>query len=132
MKDIIFVEPGMDLGVANSQIPRAANILSVQLGALEYEPTFGIDKRYWLSSPWLFQNESFKSYLVQRLADYQINLSQVLETFYDLFLKYTFFVVQDFDPANRFTTQDIIDNVLTDADGDYFVDADGSPITDAF
>lgn len=130
MKDIIYLEDGNDLGVANSVIPRAANILSVQLGELEYEPEFGVDKRYFIQNTLLFQNESFKAYLIQRLSEFQINVAEVLETLQALFLKYTFFISQEFDPANQFTPQEILDNVLTDADGEYLTDADGEPLTD--
>lgn len=130
MRDIVNVQNGMDLGVASSDLPKAANVLSVQLGDLEYQPDFGVDKRYFLERPEAFQNESFKAYLVQRLAEAQINVNEVLETVETLFRKYTFYVRQDFDPANRFTQNEIIDNVLTDADGEYLLDADGSPLTD--
>jgi hypothetical protein len=130
VKDIISIQIGSDLGVANSVIPRASNILDVQLGELEYEPTFGIDKRYFLMQPTLFQNDSFKTYLISRLADYQINVTQVMEAFLSLFAKYTFFINQAFDPFNRISNQEIIDNALADADGEYLTDADGEILID--
>lgn len=132
MKDIFSVEDSMDLVVAESSIPRAANVLSVQLGDLEYAADFGVDKKYFLASPFLFQTESFKAYLVQRLADYQINVASVMDTFLTLMRKLTFFIPEEIDPAIRFTNEEIIDNVLTDADGAYLTDADGGYLTDAF
>lgn len=128
MKDIVRVESGSDLGVANSVIPRAANILSVQLGELEYEPEFGVDKKYFLQNGFVFQNQSFKTYLIQRLSAFQINVAEVLETLQTLFLQYTFFIKQEFDPANQFSEQEILDNVLTDADGSPLLDANGEPL----
>ncbi len=92
MLDIIEVADGKDLGVADSIVPKAANLLSVQLGALEYAPNFGVDLRYFLENPVRFQNESFKAYLIQRLTENQISVSEVLETLEALFEKYTFFV----------------------------------------
>ncbi len=59
MTDIVSI--GADIGLYDSQSPRAANILSVQLGALEYAPTLGIDLAYFLQEDFRFQNESFKS-----------------------------------------------------------------------
>lgn len=132
MKDVIYAESGADLGVANSVIPKAANILSVQIGSLDYAPEFGVDKRYFLETPVLFQNESLKAHFVERLSFYQINVGQVVETFREFLLKYTFKVNQEFDPFNRFTARQIAANVLTDADGVILTDADGAPLLDVF
>lgn len=79
MIDIISMENGKDLGIQNSDAPRAANILSVQLGSLEYEPTLGIDLAYFLSEDFQFQNESFMSYLIEVLANNSLNVSSVIE-----------------------------------------------------
>lgn len=79
MIDIVFMADGKDLGVQNSDAPRAANILSVQLGSLEYEPEMGIDLAYFLSEDFQFQNESFMSYLIEVLANNSLNVSSVVE-----------------------------------------------------
>ena len=88
MIDIVSV--GEDIGVFDAQTSRAANILSVQVGSLEYAPDLGVDLKYFLSEDFVFQNESFRSYLVQVLANFGINDSSVSETIDDLFLRYSF------------------------------------------
>jgi hypothetical protein len=92
MIDIISAEDGLDLGVSDSIVPKAGNVLSVQLGTLEYAPDFGVDLRYFLTSDLQYQNESFKSYLIQRLTESQVNVSSVLESFETLFENLTFYV----------------------------------------
>jgi hypothetical protein len=88
MTDIVSV--GSDLGLFDTDTARAANILSVQKGSLAYEPEMGIDLKYFLSPDFRFQNESFKSYLVQVLASYSINVSSVVETIEALAQNYAF------------------------------------------
>lgn len=75
MTDIVGI--GEDLMIQTSQVPRAANLLQTQIGALEYAPDFGIDLRYFLDNPIQFQTESFKAYLVERLANYGINVAEI-------------------------------------------------------
>lgn len=91
MIDIIEVSAGPlgDINLYDTQTCRAANILSVQLGDLEYAQAMGIDLRYFLSENVKFQNESFKSYLVEVLANNGINVTSVLETLENLFSQYT-------------------------------------------
>jgi hypothetical protein len=88
MIDIIGV--GTDLELFDTQTEKGKNILSVQLGALEYAPDFGIDLKYFLSEDFKFQNESFKSYLVQVLANNGINVATVLDTVQNLAHEYEF------------------------------------------
>lgn len=83
-------EPGLDSGTYDTQNYRAANILAVQLGALEYAQDLGIDLRYFLSENFKFQNESFKSYCVEVLANQGINVSEVLESKDKLFSQFEF------------------------------------------
>lgn len=83
MIDIVSV--GNDIGLANTNTERAGNILSVQLGSLEYLPLFGIDLAYFLSEDFRFQNESFRSYLIETLANNGINVSSVTEAVDKLF-----------------------------------------------
>jgi hypothetical protein len=92
MKDIIEIKSGEDLKVFDSIVAKAGNVLSVQLGSLEYAPEFGVDFKFFLESEFKFQNESFKAYLVQRLAENQINVSEVIQTVDLLFQKYTYSV----------------------------------------
>lgn len=98
MIDIVGIGEGegADLRMFNAQTSKAANVLSVQLGSLEYEPTFGIDLEFFIQEDFQFQNESFKSYLVQRLSESHVNVNQVLDVLYGLFEKLTF-VVGDSD-----------------------------------
>jgi len=88
MIDITSV--GTDIGLNNTDNFRAKNILSVQVGNLEYAPDLGIDLAYFLSEDFKFQNESFKAYLVQVLANNAINVASVLDTVNNLFEQYTF------------------------------------------
>ena len=92
MKDIIEAQNGKDLNVIDSIVAKAGNVLSVQLGNLEYSQEFGVDLRFFLESEFQFQNESFKAYLVQRLTESQVNVSQVIYLVSTFFEKYTFMV----------------------------------------
>ncbi len=93
MTDIISISD--DLGMFDSQIARAANILSVQVGSLTYAPLLGIDLKYFLSENYRFQNESFKAYLIDRLANNSINVSSVIESLENLYAQYTFKILAD-------------------------------------
>lgn len=88
MIDILTANQGQDLGVLDTQAPRATNILSVQLGSLEYAPALGIDLDYFLSPDFNFQNATFKAYLIDVLATNGINVESVKETVLSLYSKY--------------------------------------------
>lgn len=90
MLDITRIEDGLDLGFGDTATVKAANVLSVQLGALEYAPTFGADFRFFLQSDFQFQNESFKAYLIERLTQHQINVGSVTEVLESLVARYVF------------------------------------------
>lgn len=90
MKDITSLTQGLDMGILDAQTPKAGNILSIQIGSLEYAPELGIDLKYFLSEDFQFQNASFKSYLVQVLAENGINVATVVDTVENLFREYTF------------------------------------------
>ncbi len=90
MTDIVSANPGQDIGVFDTLTTKAANILSVQLGALEYAQGLGIDLEYFLSPDFKFQNSSFKAYLVQILSNNGINVSSVVDEIDRLFATYTF------------------------------------------
>lgn len=89
MIDIVgFDSKGMQ--VYDTQTERAANILSVQLGSLEYAQDLGIDLRYFMAEKIRFQDESFKAYLVQALAQRGINVASLAEEQFDVFSNYNF------------------------------------------
>lgn len=98
MIDIVGIGEGAggDIRVYDAQTSKAANVLGVQLGNLEYAPDFGIDLEFFLQEDFQFQNDSFKSYLIQRLAEHHVNVNQVIEEFEALFERLTF-VVGDAD-----------------------------------
>lgn len=91
MIDIIGIGGG-DLVLANSLVPKATNLLQVQIGSLEYASDFGIDLEFFLDPDFQFQNESFKSYLIQRLSENHVNVNQVTDLLQQFFLKWTFVV----------------------------------------
>lgn len=90
MIDIVGQVEGGDLSIYNAQTERAKNILSVQIGSLEYEPTMGIDLVFWLNQDFRFANESFQSYLIQVLASWGINSASFTESIESLSRQYTF------------------------------------------
>lgn len=90
MIDIISTTNGLDIGVYDTNTTKAANVLSVQLGALEYAPDLGIDLNYFLSEDFRFQNDSFKSYCVNILAQNGINVTEVLDETQSLFSDFIF------------------------------------------
>ena len=85
MIDIVRLADGEDIGLYDTEVERAKNVLSIQIDSLEYIPDFGIDLKYFLSEDFEFQNESFKSYCIQRLASYSINVTSVVEEINSLF-----------------------------------------------
>lgn len=96
MIDITSITGG-DLVLVDTQVSKAGNVLRAQIGDLEYAPDFGIDLRFFLDPDFQFQNESFKSYLIQRLAEHNVSVAQVLETLETFYLKFTFEVGQQQD-----------------------------------
>lgn len=88
MIDIVSV--GVEIGVLDTQTPKAANVLSVQLGALEYARLLGVDVKYFLSEEFKVQNESFKAYLIEVLANNGVSVTSVLDVLELLFARYTF------------------------------------------
>lgn len=89
MIDIIGIKDG-DIDLFSTDTGRAANILSVQLGSLEYAPELGIDLTYFLAEEFRVQNESFKAYLVEVLARNGINVVSIVETVESLAERYNF------------------------------------------
>lgn len=97
MRDITSISS--DLQIYDAQVPKAANVLEVQLGDLEYAPDFGIDLKFFIDPDLQFQNSSFKSYLIQRLAEHHVNVNEFLEQLDRFVLNYTI-VVGDAEAAN--------------------------------
>ncbi len=89
MIDITSVTDG-DLKLIDTQVAKGANVLQIQLGNLEYAPEFGVDLDFFLDPNFQFQNETFKAYLIQRLAEHHVNVSQCLEVLDRFVLNYTF------------------------------------------
>lgn len=102
MIDIVSI--GNDMGFFDTVTVRAANILSVQIGALEYAPDLGIDLRYFLDEQFQFQNESFKAYLIQILSNYSINVTEVVDVLDRLSETYQFSVA-DVDQVGSFVAR---------------------------
>ncbi len=90
MIDITIVEQGKDMQIYDTQVGRAANILSVQIGDLEYAQALGIDLRYFLAEDFKFENSSFRAYLVETLANWGVNVSSVTTVIEALYNRYLF------------------------------------------
>lgn len=89
---IDIVSFSTDLGVADAESPKGGNVLSIQLGSLEYAPDFGIDLDFFLDPDYQFQNSSFRAYLIQRLAEHHLNVTGFIESLERFYLQYTFAV----------------------------------------
>lgn len=76
MNDIASI--GTDISIYDTSIKKAENVLDTQLGSLVYATDFGIDKRYFLQEGFQFQNESFRAYCLQRLAESGIDVLSVM------------------------------------------------------
>ncbi len=100
MIDIVGIGQGAggDLRTFDAQTSKAANVLGVQIGSLEYAPTFGIDLEFFIQEDFQFQNESFKAYLIQRLAESNVNVNTVVDSVENLYRELTF-VVGDSDKS---------------------------------
>jgi hypothetical protein len=78
--DIMEIPDGGDMVVRPSAVAKAGNVLAVQVKELEYAPEFGIDKKYFFSSEFQFQDESFRAYLMNRLMQHGVDVYQVVTT----------------------------------------------------
>jgi hypothetical protein len=92
MIDIIELQDGEDMIMRDSVVAKAGNVLSIQIGSLEYSSEFGVDLNYFMQSDFQFQNESFQAYCVTRLTESQVNVSDVITSVEALLEKYTYFV----------------------------------------
>ncbi len=92
MIDIVELEDGEDMVVFDSIVSKAGNVLSIQLGDLEYSDEFGVDLEFFLTSEFQIQNASFQAYLVQRLTEHQVNVAKVLPTLETLMSNVEYYV----------------------------------------
>lgn len=92
LRDIVSWETGKDLGIQQTEAPRAGNILATQLASLEYATDFGIDLRYFLETEFQIQNISFQAYCVQRLLELRVNVVNVIDQVNNLFTTSTFLI----------------------------------------
>lgn len=91
MIDIFVSETGGDLKTYNTQVEKAKNVLDVQLGSLEYAKELGIDLEYFfINEEFVFQNESFRAHMIERLSANMVNSSSVLTLIEKLYNEYTF------------------------------------------
>lgn len=88
MIDIVRIDT--DMGFYDTQTTRAKNILSTQLGSLVYAPDLGINLKFFLSEEFSFQTDSFKSYLIQVLANNSINVQTIDEVITNLYQVFGF------------------------------------------
>lgn len=92
---IDIVEVTTDAVMVDTQTAKATNLMSVQVGSLEYAPTFGIDLKYFLQDGIKFQNDSFQAYLVEALANKGINVASLVTQINALFEEYNFNLAQE-------------------------------------
>lgn len=90
LTDFIAAPLGEDIVLRNSAVKKAGNIVQTQLASLEYAPGFGIDLEFFLLSEISFQNESFRTYVIERLTYHQVNVVEVLEVLEEFMAKVTF------------------------------------------
>ena len=55
IKDIQYDQQKNDLVIVSSELPRAANLIDVQLGQLYYRPDWGVDLEYFLNPDYEIQ-----------------------------------------------------------------------------
>lgn len=89
MLDLINMVNGEDLHIQHNVAMKAGNIIGTQLGSLDFKLDFGSDLKYFLTEDLKFQTESFNSYLVSRLSEYQVQVNEavsLIDTFSNKFL----------------------------------------------
>lgn len=87
MMDIVGfqeVNGQLDMVFYDSNVPKAVNVVSTQIGSLSFAPNFGIDLQFFLNETFEIQTEAFKSYCVQRLIESNVDVSSVTEVINDL------------------------------------------------
>lgn len=87
MFDIIEIRDEADLGIADTVVPRAANLISTQINSIDYWYDWGVDLKFFVFSDLQIQRASFKAHLIERMAYYQINVNSIIEEFDSLFMR---------------------------------------------
>lgn len=81
----IYLDNNGNLQVANTDVFKAENILSIQIGTLYYAQTLGIDLARFIDSDVAIQPETFRAYTIQELTRQGVQLETV-ETATDNFI----------------------------------------------
>lgn len=84
----IFVNGTGDLTFIKTDLGRASNLLSTQVGNVLYLNNFGIDLEFFLGDEFTFQNETFKAYLISKLSEASINVFEFKDVIKDFFNEY--------------------------------------------
>ena len=91
----IYNEISQDIEAADTITEKAKNLFETQIRALEYAQAFGIDLDFFLQEDILFLNESFKAYLLQRLAENSIDVTSLVEVSEAFVKRYSFYLTQN-------------------------------------
>lgn len=73
-KDVRYNSTLNDLDFLVSELPRAENLITTQLGDLQYQPDWGVDLAYFLDPDYTIQAEAFEAYLLQRIGFWGMNV----------------------------------------------------------
>ena len=74
IKDVHYNEKKNDLEFFASELPRAENLITTQLGDLFYQTDWGVDLAYFLNPDYTIQAEAFESYLLQKMGFWGMNV----------------------------------------------------------
>lgn len=78
IKDVHYSSLHNDLEFVASELPRAENLITTQLGDLVYQPDWGVDLAYFLNPNYTIQAEAFESYLLQRIGFWGMNVLEFI------------------------------------------------------
>ena len=67
-----------DLEFVASELLRAENLITTQLGDLVYQPDWGVDLAYFVNPNYTIQAEAFESYLLQRIGFWGMNVLEFI------------------------------------------------------
>ncbi len=74
IKDVHYNNVLNDLEFFASELPRAENLITTQIGDLYYRPDWGVDLAYFLNPDYTIQAEAFEAYLLQRIGVWGMNV----------------------------------------------------------
>lgn len=78
IKDVRYNKQANDLEFVSSELPRAENLIGVQLGTLNYQPNWGVDLEYFLNPNYEIQAECFEAHLLQRIGFWGMNVIEFM------------------------------------------------------